>query len=158
MLNPVLSFFGKHTKQITIDPDKMASDEVIVSRSTPFSTSPRRHTRKRNLCLRMTKDQGGVQYINYKLYSARQGLRRIVSRLIYQFLIELGNYSGRQKKPGRDEQNVTSSQGSFCAYRFYAKKQKNAFTYFSRTLDKSAYQPRHMFWVLKRTVSMRRPF
>ena len=43
----------------------------------------------------------------------------IVSRLIYQFLIELGNYSGRQKKPGRDEQDVTSRQGSFCAYRFY---------------------------------------
>ena len=48
----------------------------------------------------------------------------IVSRLIYQFLIELGNYSGRQKKPGRDEQDVTSRQGSFCAYRFYAKKKK----------------------------------
>ena len=48
----------------------------------------------------------------------------VVSRLIYQFLIELGNYSGRQKKPGRDEQDVTSRQGSFCAYRFYAKQRK----------------------------------
>ena len=37
-------------------------------------------------------------------------------------------------------------------------KKKNAFTYFSRTLVKSAYHPRHMLWVLKRTVSMRRPF